>query len=507
MADIKISALGDAGALTGTEVVPIVQAGTTVKTTTQTIANLAVTIAGVLSVVAGPGISVNSADPAHPVISASATSSLFDVTSYGAVGNGVTDCTTAIQNAINAAFAAGGGTIYFPTGIYIVGGALQNGAGANAQLLLPSVDYLDEEAVTIQFAGSMVPPCIPSVVGATPVPDAHSIIKSTLNVGVNGALLGGYNTGGLDNFTNVYFVSRSMTYRMPNNPVLSALNLTRVAAVDIDDTVVDCGGYYIQGLTDPTTSTSFGIRMPRNNNGAFSRLGAATNVIGFYNGFEFAEHSCGYATAWGCKQAFIMATATNHGSKFERLMAVHCPRAIVVAGPHYTKIDQLNIEHAASGWWAPIFDLDDASNQLQGDLEWHVVLAGAGVDATFLTNGGAKCNVRRLGFDNGVQVITASSAITFTGVYANKTILHPSADTTARIWTIPANASVPYPVGTCLTFVNQAAAGVLTIAINTDVLRLAGAGTTGSRQLAASGMATAIKITTGEWVINGAGLT
>jgi hypothetical protein len=36
---------------------------------------------------------------------------------------------------------------------------------------------------------------------------------------------------------------------------------------------------------------------------------------------------------------------------------------------------------------------------------------------------------------------------------------------------------------------------------------LAGAGTTGSRTLAANGIATAMKVTTTEWIINGTGLT
>lgn len=90
---------------------------------------------------------------------------------------------------------------------------------------------------------------------------------------------------------------------------------------------------------------------------------------------------------------------------------------------------------------------------------------------------------------------------------AGKHILHPSADTTARIFTIPANASVAFPIGTAVTFVNQNAGGVITIAITTDTMRLAGAGTTGSRTLAANGMATAVKLTANEWIINGVGLT
>lgn len=89
---------------------------------------------------------------------------------------------------------------------------------------------------------------------------------------------------------------------------------------------------------------------------------------------------------------------------------------------------------------------------------------------------------------------------------AGKHILHPSADTTARTFTIPANSSVAFAIGTAVTFVNQNSAGTLTIAITADTMHLAGAGTTGSRTLAANGIATALKITSTEWIISGTGL-
>jgi hypothetical protein len=48
----------------------------------------------------------------------------------------------------------------------------------------------------------------------------------------------------------------------------------------------------------------------------------------------------------------------------------------------------------------------------------------------------------------------------------------------------------------------------MTIAISgTDTMYLAGPGTTGSRTLAAFGMATAVKITSTSWMISGNGLT
>ena len=108
-----------------------------------------------------------------------------------------------------------------------------------------------------------------------------------------------------------------------------------------------------------------------------------------------------------------------------------------------------------------------------------------------------------------LEVPQNSRSAAYTTVLADsgKHILHPSGDTTARTFTIDSNANVAYPIGTAITFVNQASAGVLTIAITTDTMRLAGAGTTGSRTLAANGVATVLKITSTEWIISGTNLT
>jgi hypothetical protein len=106
-----------------------------------------------------------------------------------------------------------------------------------------------------------------------------------------------------------------------------------------------------------------------------------------------------------------------------------------------------------------------------------------------------------------VPLLSDSTARAIVLEDAGRILLHPSADTTARTWTIPANASVAFPVGTSLRIVNQNAGGVISIAITTDTMRLAGAGTTGTRSLAANGIAEAIKVTTTEWIISGTGLT
>jgi len=89
---------------------------------------------------------------------------------------------------------------------------------------------------------------------------------------------------------------------------------------------------------------------------------------------------------------------------------------------------------------------------------------------------------------------------------AGQFIYHPSSDANARTFTIAANASVAYVLGTVISFVNMSS-NALTIAITSDTMYLAGPGTTGSRTLAQYGCATALKTDATTWIISGTGLS
>ena len=86
---------------------------------------------------------------------------VFNVLDYGAVGDGVTDNRAAFQAAVDAAIAAGRGTVFVPDGNYLVNGVaspdtILNGVlfpwGSNYDLL-PYLKFVGEGGVTIK-AGS-----------------------------------------------------------------------------------------------------------------------------------------------------------------------------------------------------------------------------------------------------------------------------------------------------------------------------------------------------------------
>lgn len=110
-----------------------------------------------------------------------------------------------------------------------------------------------------------------------------------------------------------------------------------------------------------------------------------------------------------------------------------------------------------------------------------------------------------LGYINA-PINSQSAAYTTVAGDAGKVIFHPSTDANARTFTIDSNANVAYPTGTVLTFINMTSQ-VVTIAITTDTMYLAGTGSTGSRSLAQYGLATAVKMTSTTWLISGSGLT
>jgi hypothetical protein len=285
-----------------------------------------------------------------------------------------------------------------------------------------------------------------SVVGSEPIPDNLSVIKGTLNTasGTAPCLIGAHGpSGSFDDFTNVNVVLRDLTFRMPPNPALTAVDCSLCVALDADNVLIDGGNWNISTIALQSTAASYGLKAPGRDNGASTRLGIVT-IIGFYNGLQVGEHTRGLGVnIAGCRQATVWPVQ-DHASQFDRLLVVWCQKAMVITGQHYFDIQQLDIEHAASGTWVPVYDIDDGSNFGHGNLRWHVVLAGIGVSTSFTVNGGANINYRGLDATSPASIASADGSITVTnptGPTIDLAVVKAPKWSTARTLTLTGDAS------------------------------------------------------------------
>lgn len=389
----------------------------------------------------------------HPVGSGGGSGSLpFKnfVTDYGADPTGATDCGSSWDAAMADAIANEGLALYCE-GHFLVSRALQNTSAENAQLPLPSALYVGDTPITVYIFGPQAPNPTISVIGAQPLDGSGiTVFESTLSSGT-GNMMAAYHAGSFRNFSNIHLVLRDLIFQMPANPTNSAVNLETVSTCDVDRIFAIAGSdLSIASTTYPTTATSYGFKTPYNGNGANTMLGTI-DVMGFYNAYSFSEHSNGLnLKAWGCVDPFVFTNA-DHASCFQRLMAVHCTNGIV--GPasgnaHVTRIMEYDIEHAASGAFAPVSDIDDADDTIYGDLMWRVVLAGTGGDYTFNVTGGRNLRNEPIG---GFPYVRVDSNSSITAQYKDSKRIVESTGASPVTFTIPADDAVPWQDDAVLT--------------------------------------------------------
>jgi hypothetical protein len=132
-----------------------------------------------------------------------------------------------------------------------------------------------------------------------------------------------------------------------------------------------------------------------------------------------------------------------------------------------------------------------------------LTVAAAG-DFSFTSDPPGPTNERTIGF-RGAPRNRQDSSYTLVLADAGKSIVGYGS-TASQTWTIPANGSVAYPIGTSVTFINMRSVAC-SIACTTDTMYLAGTGATGTRTLASYGWCTAVKTDTTNWIVGGTGLT
>lgn len=177
----------------------------------------------------------------------------------------------------------------------------------------------------------------------------------------------------------------------------------------------------------------------------------------------------------------------------------------------------LDVNSIQVGWYAAVFNvgsydaivnvspnsgyIDGRTSVPISPQQGMLVVANSGVNGTI--------GFSTIGRPSGIIPQNAQNAnYTIALADAGGHIYHNIASN--HLYTIPANSgtgSVSFPIGTAISFVNANSAGNAYIICSADTLRLIGTTDTGTRTLAANGMASVLKVSSSTWVINGTGLT
>ena len=367
---------------------------------------------------------------------ASAPAYVADVTKYGAKGDGVTDDTAAVQRAIDAVAAAGGGKVYLPftTNGYLIAspGRETDDAGrpVRAQLLIPA------GRATIAFEGEM--PCkflyeyqvrpkgcdkagfTPTRFGAMGVP--NTMLHSTWDApevhdpaerpwSVIAAPEGRSCSG---RFSVSLVAMKNLEIRVHLNkdrmyPTTSAANLHHVGRIVIedcqfclDDNVGDTelGKHLVE---NPCHTVGFHASGDQND----QQILRDVAVQGFKYGFVFGEHVVAdHLYVHNCEQAVVFHDAT-HLSKIGMLVAQHNRTILAISQGNLfgnrpsavnVQIDLLNFEGGQTTGVPPWVShlkcgVYDPDNRLRGSVTWHEPW-GKGV---FPVEGAKNFKVRRFG--------------------------------------------------------------------------------------------------------------
>lgn len=285
------------------------------------------------------------------------------------MGDGETDDSVALQNALNYLASIGGGKLFFPKGVYKLARDVQDASNTNAVISLPFIPSVTAKPITIALEGSFMPPTAYPEGNSMPVPTDCSILYTTTSSGNNGSVIGAGKT-----WNNITFIGKNILFRQPNNPKLSNLDLMHCANVSLENIVTDVDTSITAGIIQPTNTSGISVRLPWESNYGFVRM-RNFYCIGYYGGISHGEHAdldnifiqCTY-------KAFILYQG-HHAARYGKVLAQWCPYVLWMdeAATRTLPLDcsVLDIEdiNQSDKWYHSIEHIHDIKNMLLANIK------------------------------------------------------------------------------------------------------------------------------------------
>lgn len=289
------------------------------------------------------------------------------------LGDGSTNDTTALQNLVNFVLTSGGGTIFFPNGVYVLNGALQ--AGSNAVIQLPTRN-LTNAGIGIAFVGAAPPPII-TWTGS--VATGGVVLKSTtVGSGTRPAIFGVDVSGGAGSFNNYTVEFENITFRTTDNPTLGAINAFWVERLNLRNVSVDPG---VVLPSNPTTGGATAIHMPTQGND-INQLVDNVAISGYRFGLQFSEH-CNFRNLYfiRCVTGLVANSTTGFHVNTGNMIFMQCQEPFLVNGTNYFNFTVTIEDDVASGdWWDAVagHHVYDPSALAKGVLHYRAATSGTG---------------------------------------------------------------------------------------------------------------------------------
>lgn len=326
-----------------------------------------------------------------------------------AVANNIQhDDTQAIQDAINAAMASGGGTVYFEVhGYYRCNKGID--PSYDSVLTIPFTDWLSgTPPPTLMLRGNNVP------IGAVLQPQhvLGPIIQTDLvKVTASSALLssGQYSAGGAINGNCMTLYVNGITFRTYDNPNINCLEFGNLWNIILENVQVDTGisaeggnGGAVGGA-QPTHNT-FGLRLPRLNQVSICNT----------NNISVSCYAIGIIASelWKTNSTFVqrcLVGIQSHESAANypmtgNVLIIQCPTSMYFPAPCPVDL-HIEFEVQNAGWWMPQPNkyIYDPTDSVTGFIRYVIITSGGTEPTPISTTGLSKCSVLSLvGLDNKI---------------------------------------------------------------------------------------------------------
>ena len=347
---------------------------------------------------------------------------VYNVETYGAVHDGVTDDTPEIQAAINACHAAGGGIVYFPNGVYYINGALDS--ASNSQIYFPLSSYNSSiNLVTVKLLGETSPnqfsnPFVDS--GANDHTNNGVILKSNL-LGT-GNIIGSRDelvSWGNYNFIKVIIENmsvriRSITGSTDVSPSATGINMGNVSAFLASHLEVCTTSK--MNLCKVPNSTCYGVVMPKNNNFSFAHM-TNFNMYGVYVAVDCYEHTNLDTFIVDICYIGLNFNGGNHSMHVNKGIVARSVYNIQTIGKAFLRIDNISFEDdylktiATPTWNATLYDVLNTGNLATGHINCHIVSPGIGEDYGIYKTNNINYRIKAFGLDGGLLGILSLTGL------------------------------------------------------------------------------------------------